>query len=276
MLTHWSKRLSMLNYDQHQLTLAVRLWQIFFFFFQIYFSILECRNQLFNIFHLKLNAKIEVLPEAADLYQAKTKRYHLLMQPLTSLCTHLGFVLVIGLVTFYRIGPYTHLSYSCYVDIAACLLATMAAAMLIWNILHRRDDCLAPGVIIISPSPVPRFRPRLDNDYVESPCWTNGTSRRSQTGCQTRGTQRTVNRGRLIPSQSLRCAREGYSGSSNTTELSYTPTIKVYFHSIIHETLKLICCYVHEKFSFVFFIHSPRSSHKHCNTHENCFSLTHD
>ncbi len=80
-------------------------------------------------------------------------------------------MLVIGLVTFYRIGPYTHLSYSCYVDIAACLLATMAAAMLIWNILHRRDDCLAPRVIIISRSLTSPFHPRLDNDYVESPCW---------------------------------------------------------------------------------------------------------
>lgn len=83
---------------------------------------------------------------------------------------HTGFVLVIGLVTFYRIGPYTQLSYSCYLDIAACLLATMAAAMLIWNILHRRDDCLAPPVIIISRSLASPFHPRLDNDYVESPC----------------------------------------------------------------------------------------------------------
>lgn len=81
-----------------------------------------------------------------------------------------SFVLVIGLVTFYRIGPYTHLSYSCYVNIAACLLATVAAAMLIWNILHRRDDCLAPRVIIFSPSLASPFHPRLDNDYVESPC----------------------------------------------------------------------------------------------------------
>ncbi|KAM9837831.1 transmembrane protein 204 isoform 1-T2 [Aulostomus maculatus] len=81
-----------------------------------------------------------------------------------------SFVLVIGLVTFYRIGPYTHLSYSCYLDIAACLLATIAAAMLIWNILHRRDDCLAPRVIIISRSLASPFHPRLDNDYVESPC----------------------------------------------------------------------------------------------------------
>ncbi|XP_041818930.1 transmembrane protein 204 [Chelmon rostratus] len=81
-----------------------------------------------------------------------------------------SFVLVIGLVTFYRIGPYTHLSYSCYLDIGACLLATMAAAMLIWNILHRRDDCLAPRVIIISRSLATPFHPRLDNDYVESPC----------------------------------------------------------------------------------------------------------
>ncbi|XP_015230606.1 transmembrane protein 204 [Cyprinodon tularosa] len=81
-----------------------------------------------------------------------------------------SFVLVIGLVTFYRIGPYTHLSYSCYVNIAACLLATMAAAMLIWNILHRRDDCLAPRVIIFPPSLASHFHPRLDNDYVESPC----------------------------------------------------------------------------------------------------------
>ncbi|XP_056152910.1 transmembrane protein 204 [Lampris incognitus] len=81
-----------------------------------------------------------------------------------------SFVLVIGLVTFYRIGPYTHLSYSCYVDIAACLLATLAAAMLIWNILHRRDDCLAPRVIVISRALTSPFHPRLDNDYVESPC----------------------------------------------------------------------------------------------------------
>ncbi|RVE59611.1 hypothetical protein OJAV_G00190380 [Oryzias javanicus] len=81
-----------------------------------------------------------------------------------------SFVLVIGLVTFYRIGPYTHLSYSCYVDIVACLLATLAAAMLIWNILHRRDDCLAPRVIIISRSLASPFHPRLNNDYVESPC----------------------------------------------------------------------------------------------------------
>ncbi|CAB1337862.1 unnamed protein product [Coregonus sp. 'balchen'] len=81
-----------------------------------------------------------------------------------------GFVLVIGLVTFYRIGPYTHLSYSCYMDIAACLLATLAAAMLIWNILHRRDDCLTPRVIVISRSLASNFHPRHDNDYVESPC----------------------------------------------------------------------------------------------------------
>ncbi|XP_062330917.1 transmembrane protein 204 [Osmerus eperlanus] len=81
-----------------------------------------------------------------------------------------SFVLVIGLVTFYRIGPYTHLSYSCYVDIAACLLATLAAAMLIWNILHRRDDCLTPRVIVISRSLAAPFHARRDNDYVESPC----------------------------------------------------------------------------------------------------------
>lgn len=81
-----------------------------------------------------------------------------------------SFVLVIGLVTFYRIGPYTHLSYSCYINIAACLFATLAAAMLIWNILHRREDCLSPSVIVISRSLTTTFRPRLDNDYVESPC----------------------------------------------------------------------------------------------------------
>ncbi|XP_077482195.1 transmembrane protein 204 [Stigmatopora argus] len=81
-----------------------------------------------------------------------------------------SFVLVIGLVTFYRIGPNTRLAYSCYMDIAACLLATTAAAMLIWNILHRRDDCLSPRVIIISRSLTSPFRPRLDNDYVDSPC----------------------------------------------------------------------------------------------------------
>ncbi|XP_007241833.3 transmembrane protein 204 [Astyanax mexicanus] len=81
-----------------------------------------------------------------------------------------SFVLVIGLVSFYRIGPYTHLSYSCYINITACLLATLAAAMLIWNILHRRDDCLTPPVIVISRTLAMPFRPRLDNDYVESPC----------------------------------------------------------------------------------------------------------
>ncbi|XP_041085691.1 transmembrane protein 204 [Polyodon spathula] len=80
-----------------------------------------------------------------------------------------SFVLVIGLVTFYRIGPYTHLSWSCYMDIAACLLATLAAAMLIWNILHRREDCHTPRVIVISRSLAAPFRQRLDNDYVESP-----------------------------------------------------------------------------------------------------------
>ncbi|XP_007891872.1 transmembrane protein 204 [Callorhinchus milii] len=81
-----------------------------------------------------------------------------------------SFVLVIGLVTFYRIGPYTHLSWSCYLDIGACLAATLAAAMLIWNILHRREDCLAPRVIVIRRSLSARFRPRFENDYVESPC----------------------------------------------------------------------------------------------------------
>lgn len=96
---------------------------------------------------------------------------------LFSLCSPAGFVLVIGLVTFYKIGPYTHLSYSCYMDIAACLLATMAAAILIWNILHRRDDCLAPRVIIISRSLASPFHPRLDNEYVESPCWAQEISR---------------------------------------------------------------------------------------------------
>ncbi|KAK2097286.1 hypothetical protein P7K49_022737 [Saguinus oedipus] len=81
-----------------------------------------------------------------------------------------GFVLVIGLVTFYRIGPYTNLSWSCYMNIGACLLATLAAAMLIWNILHKREDCMAPRVIVISRSLTARFRRGLDNDYVESPC----------------------------------------------------------------------------------------------------------
>ncbi|XP_061080556.1 transmembrane protein 204-like [Conger conger] len=81
-----------------------------------------------------------------------------------------SFVLVIGLVTFYRIGPFTHLSYSCYLNIAACLLATLAAAVLIWNILHQREDCLAPRIVFISRSLTSPLRPRLDNDYVESPC----------------------------------------------------------------------------------------------------------
>ncbi|KAG7336434.1 hypothetical protein KOW79_001127 [Hemibagrus wyckioides] len=81
-----------------------------------------------------------------------------------------SFVLVIGLVSFYRIGLYTHLSYSCYVNIAAGLLATLAAALLIWNILHRRDDCTGPPVIVISRSLAMNFTPRIDNEYVESPC----------------------------------------------------------------------------------------------------------
>uniref|UniRef100_A0A8P0TQG4 Transmembrane protein 204 n=1 Tax=Canis lupus familiaris TaxID=9615 RepID=A0A8P0TQG4_CANLF len=81
-----------------------------------------------------------------------------------------SFVLVIGLVTFYRIGPYTNLSWSCYLNIGACLLATLAAAMLIWNILHRREDCIAPRVIVISRSLTARLRRGLDNEYVESPC----------------------------------------------------------------------------------------------------------
>ncbi|XP_006008006.1 transmembrane protein 204 [Latimeria chalumnae] len=81
-----------------------------------------------------------------------------------------SFVLVIGLVTFYRIGPNSHLSWSCYLDISACLLATLAAAMLIWNILHRREDCMAPRVILISRSLTTPLRPTLENDYVESPC----------------------------------------------------------------------------------------------------------
>ncbi|XP_069503070.1 transmembrane protein 204 [Ambystoma mexicanum] len=81
-----------------------------------------------------------------------------------------SFVLVIGLVTFYRIGPYTHLSWSCYLNIGACLLATLAAAILIWNILHRREDCMAPRVIVISRTLTARFRRGLENDYVESPC----------------------------------------------------------------------------------------------------------
>uniref|UniRef100_F7CMD1 Transmembrane protein 204 n=1 Tax=Monodelphis domestica TaxID=13616 RepID=F7CMD1_MONDO len=74
------------------------------------------------------------------------------------------------LVTFYRIGPYTNLSWSCYLNIGACLLATLAAAILIWNILHRRDDCMAPRVIVISRTLTARFRRGLENDYVESPC----------------------------------------------------------------------------------------------------------
>lgn len=73
-------------------------------------------------------------------------------------------------MTFYRIGPYTSLSWSCYLNIGACLAATLAAAMLIWNILHRREDCMAPRVIVISRSLTARFRRGLDNDYVESPC----------------------------------------------------------------------------------------------------------
>lgn len=113
-----------------------------------------------------------------------------------------GFVLVIGLVTFYRIGPYTHLSYSCYLDIVACLLATMAAAMLIWNILHRRDDCLAPRVIIISRSLASPFHPRLDNDYVESPCWAMWLLKPIQWGV-TDSADRTVNYTCCIPARSL-------------------------------------------------------------------------
>lgn len=82
-----------------------------------------------------------------------------------------SFVLVIGLVSFYRIGPYTHLSYSCYLNISACLLAALAAAMLIWKILHRRDERTGgPPLIVISRSLTMNFTPRIDNEYVESPC----------------------------------------------------------------------------------------------------------
>lgn len=157
------------------------------------------------------------------------------MSPSASLCSHPGFVLVIGLVTFYRIGPYTHLSYSCYVDIAACLLATMAAAMLIWNILHRRDDCLAPRVIIISRSLASSFHPRLDNDYVESPCWTNGIAPRWPMGCQRHTAQRTLSHRRPIPSQSLQCAeRRIFQEFQHNWTIIYS-NYKVYFHSIIRD-----------------------------------------
>ncbi|KAM5228421.1 transmembrane protein 204 [Ctenodactylus gundi] len=81
-----------------------------------------------------------------------------------------SFVLVIGLVTFYRIGPYTNLSWSCYLNIGACLLATLAAAVLIWDVLHRREDCMAPRVIVIRRPLTARLRRGPDNDYVESPC----------------------------------------------------------------------------------------------------------
>ncbi|XP_023438832.2 transmembrane protein 204 [Dasypus novemcinctus] len=81
-----------------------------------------------------------------------------------------SFVLVIGLVAFYRIGPHTSLAWSCYLDIGACLLATLAAALLIWHVLHRREACTAPRVIVISRSLPARLRRGLDNDYVESPC----------------------------------------------------------------------------------------------------------
>ncbi|XP_006146438.1 transmembrane protein 204 [Tupaia chinensis] len=81
-----------------------------------------------------------------------------------------SFVLVIGLVTFYRVGPHTSLSWSCYLNIGACLPAALAAAMLSWNVLHRREDCAAPRVILISRSLAARFRRGPDNDYVESPC----------------------------------------------------------------------------------------------------------
>ncbi|KTG39073.1 hypothetical protein cypCar_00014881 [Cyprinus carpio] len=99
-----------------------------------------------------------------------TSRAHSLPETQLGIGFSRGFVLVIGLVTFYRIGPNTQLSYACYANIAACLFATLAAAMLIWNILHRRDDCMSPSVIVISRSLTTPFRPRLDNDYVESPC----------------------------------------------------------------------------------------------------------
>ncbi|XP_043945228.1 transmembrane protein 204 [Protopterus annectens] len=81
-----------------------------------------------------------------------------------------SFVLVIGLVTFYRIGPFSYLSWSCYLNIGACLLATISAAMLIWNILHRREDCMAPRIIVISRTLTAPFRNHLENEYAESPC----------------------------------------------------------------------------------------------------------
>lgn len=151
--------------------------------------------------------------------------------PFSSLCSLTGFVLVIGLVTFYRIGPYTHLSYSCYVDIAACLLATMAAAMLIWNILHRRDDCLAPRVIIISSSLASPFHPRLDNDYVESPCWTNGTVHLWPMGCRRHNSEDCQSL-RSYSSSQTPVRERGIFQKFHTAELTYTATIKVYFHSL--------------------------------------------
>ncbi|KAG8506338.1 Transmembrane protein 204, partial [Galemys pyrenaicus] len=81
-----------------------------------------------------------------------------------------GFVLVVGLVTFYRVGPHTSLSWSCHLDVGACLLATLAAAMLVWNVLQRREDCAGPRVIVLSRALAARFRRGLDNEYVESPC----------------------------------------------------------------------------------------------------------
>ncbi|XP_032825895.1 transmembrane protein 204 [Petromyzon marinus] len=83
------------------------------------------------------------------------------------------FVLVIGLATFFRVGPYTQLAWSCYVEVVACLLATAAAAMIIWDVMQLPDECLPPRQNIIIrhplPSPCPP-RPNFQNEYVETPC----------------------------------------------------------------------------------------------------------
>uniref|UniRef100_UPI00358DE936 transmembrane protein 204 n=1 Tax=Myxine glutinosa TaxID=7769 RepID=UPI00358DE936 len=80
------------------------------------------------------------------------------------------FALLIGLATFYRVGPYTQLSWSCYVQIAACLFATAAAALLLWDAMRLSEECLPRQVIVVRHAAPRRHRRCRQNEYVETPC----------------------------------------------------------------------------------------------------------
>ena len=89
---------------------------------------------------------------------------------MTILSLPTGFALLIGLATFYRVGPYTQLSWSCYVQIAACLFATAAAALLLWDAMRLSEECLPREVIVVRHAMPLRHRRRCQNEYVETPC----------------------------------------------------------------------------------------------------------